>query len=723
MHPMNFFSKNFCLVLKSPLQFGTSIRLLFFLSLFLLSSCNINSPEKNWNKNNLDGKVSAHFKFHRDDPVWWQPWEKKTLAYAKETDRLILLSIGYSSCHWCQEMGRTVFQKQSFADVANSSFVSIKVDREIRPDLDQYFLKAQQAITKRVGWPVTLVLTPDLKPIFGASVVPLKEMTYILKELKKSWSEQKEKLIQRGLQVESTINKQGLSEISKNFDNAFLKSYIREFSRGFDGQFGGKRSSIKYPIFSDLKALLRDHRISGNSMSLKMVKNTLHNMLKGSVYDHIGRGLHQNAQERRWHKPNFEKTLPNQVELIDILFEMQKHQPSLFFNYFLEQMVNYVMEDFLGETNLFYSSINSESPSPENQQHYGIEGQFYTWNRSEVQNTLSKKDKKLFFDTYNLSSPIKSLQNRSTIFRKTVHIDKKTDPILDILRSERAKKFSPEIDKKAITAWNAKALSVLYRLTHQQKWQYLLPKINPVLRQLLKHHRNWKGNFHRATLGKRFLAKGIINDYVNMSEALLESYQVSGNEQHLSQGYKILKQILKKFSTREQGGFYLSDDRDSELFLSNLKIFQDSTRPSAQALLLSLLRKYSLLFDDQSFQMRADKLESSFPDFVEKFPHAFPTFVTSIQEKYVETRVLITVGTKEHCRKSLNEFSKTYFPFILFSCQLLSKRSSLPIQLGKTSRDPKLSTFFVCSKRGCLEPTTDIARAKKLLFKLGDSSL
>lgn len=686
-------------------------------AIFALMAC---SPSKNWQQNNLSPETSPYMEDFSSSPVWWQEWTPQTLAYAKKSQRLLLITIGYSACHWCQQMRREAFQWEGVIKVANESFVSVVIDKETQPDLDFFFRKAQQAITKKVAWPITLVLTPELTPIFASSVVPGDKLEYILKELQQAWINQREKLITRGKKVQEVIIKEAQSDIAKTFDRVFLQNYQNHLRSAFDGRFGGKRGSIKFPIFSELKTLLRNHHRNPSGESLKMVKNTLHNMLKGGVYDHLEGGLHRGSHDRQWLYPHFEKMLFDQAELIDVLFEVNKVAPSPFFSFFLNQMVNFITTRFYSEEGFFYASVDSES-KPKAQKNENTDalvppnpqtGLAYLWTKSEIQNTLGSEKAKTFFDTYGLTSGRPPLGLKGVLFRKTLHIKNIEDHRAQLLEQRRNRPH-PREDKKSVTAWNAQALGVLYKLAREKTWRHLLPMLNRSLTRLLRLHRRPNGALARYVYKGKPYGTGMLNDYVFLAQALLEAYQTTGQQKHLVTGHQILQVILKHFAPTDRKGPFLYHPARHESFPYPSQIlFQDSARPSGQSLLLSLLRKYSILLSKSELSQRGDQLEAAFPDHVEKFPHAFPSFTQTVQEKLGPLAALVTHGSEKDCQDTMDAFSSDFTPYLLFNCRRVGKKPFLPIQRFQSSDLGPLPHYSLCFSEHCW-PATDQLKVYK----------
>ena len=297
--------------------------------------------------NHLASEKSPYLQQHKENPIWWYPWGEKALQYANKKQKLIFLSVGYSTCHWCHVMEREVFEKKDTAKTLNDHYVSIKVDREERPDIDAFAIKAQTGITGRAGWPISIILTPDLKPVFAASYVPKKEFIYILKEIEKAWIEKREELHKRGEGVREWLNKKAKKDLSFDKDRDLYEAFFNHYKKVFDPQFGGKKGPQKFPINIDLQVLMRHHLHKKEKLALSMVDKTLTTIAKSGLFDHLEGGFHRYSTTRRWSIPHFEKMLYDQASFINAFVEFYQIKPRPLHQNTIEQTLQFLFKNHL----------------------------------------------------------------------------------------------------------------------------------------------------------------------------------------------------------------------------------------------------------------------------------------------------------------------------------------------------------------------------------------
>ncbi|MDX1764220.1 MAG: thioredoxin domain-containing protein, partial [bacterium] len=317
--------------------------------------------------NRLQHSNSLYLRQHRDNPVDWHPWGKAALALAKKENKLIFLSIGYSTCHWCHVMEEESFENEALAALLNRDFICIKVDREERPDLDKIYMTAVQAMTGTGGWPLNIFLTPDLKPFFGGTYFPLEDkfgrsgMMTLVPLLAKLWKEDPDKILGTGDRLTAVIQRTAVPDETAPLTAALLDGAFRNAAESFDGTYGGFGEAPKFPQGMTLALLLRYHHRTGNGEALKMVEKTLDRMAEGGIYDQLGGGFHRYATDKKWLVPHFEKMLYDNAVLSQLYVEAYQATGKEHYGRIAREIFNYVLRDLTDPDGAFYSAEDADS--------------------------------------------------------------------------------------------------------------------------------------------------------------------------------------------------------------------------------------------------------------------------------------------------------------------------------------------------------------------------
>ena len=678
------------------------MRLIFFLSLLILSHCSQKHEE-----NHLKTEKSSYLQQHAQQKIWWYPWNNSALNYSKKNQKLIFLSIGYSSCHWCHVMEKKVFAHDDVADKLNKYYVSIKVDREERPDLDSYFLKAQTIINKRSGWPITLILTPDLQPVFGASFVPKKEFLYILEEVNNAWVNQKDKLIERGEKVNEWLNTKPKTELSYEKDKELLQTFYNHYTHLFDPLFGGKKIgphfAPKFPINDDLRLLLRYYFHKKEKQALKMVKLTLKTIAKSALFDHLDGGFHRYSIDRKWQTPHFEKMLYDQASFINAYIELYQINPDPLLKSTIQKTITYLLNDLQRPKGGFYSSQDADVN--------GQEGLYQTWQEHEIQSSLTKDEFKTFNDYFSLSPQNKNLHLRRTLFRKSSFVNLKTEHITEKLKKARRKRTLPKTDQKIITSWNGLILSSLSKVARIWPSKDLTEILKKNFDYIIKQHMRFNGELVRSSMDGHISYNGILDDYAFFIDALIEFYQTSFDEKYLLLAKTLQDKQNDLFYDKENGNFFLTTDSLS--IIKNYKSFEDQTRPTGQAISYWNLLRLSHFFANEHYSKMASDLIESYPDGLKQVPHAFSSLLINLDFALSNNKELIIAGTQEDCLKASQEIFQGFFPYVIFGCN--KNGSRIPL-LQKKQRIENKTTYYVCEKGLCKTPTSSFSEAKKSFF-------
>ena len=588
------------------------------------------------NQNRLKNEKSPYLLQHADNPVDWYPWGEEAFEKAAREDKPILLSIGYSTCHWCHVMEHESFEDPEVAKLMNETFVSIKVDREERPDIDNVYMTVCQLLSKGgCGWPLNIIMTPDKKPFFAGTYIPKESrfgrigMVELVPRIKEVWKDKREEVLKSADSITEAVKKAtGLTEGSSGRDltpAALTLGYNQLLGR-FDETNGGFGTAPKFPTPHNLLFLLRYWKRTGDEQALSMVEATLGGMRKGGVYDHVGYGFHRYSTDPRWFLPHFEKMLYDQAMLALVFTEAYQATGKKEYEDTARQIFTYVMRDMTSPEGGFYSAEDADSE--------GEEGKFYVWTEDEITGVLGKDDAELIIKTYNveesgnfseeasgektgsnilyLKKPLPELARSFGMSADEFEgrIDKSRKKLFDV----REKRVHPHKDDKILTDWNglmiaalSKGASVfsdpLYSDAAKRAADFVLGKMTDGKGRLL--HR-WRDG--EAGIG------GSIDDYSFFIWGLLELYESTFDIKYLKAALDLQTEMTGLFWDDKNGGFYFTS-HDAEELITRHKEIYDGAIPSGNSVaMLNLLRIGRITGDAAYDEMACKARESVFRD-------------------------------------------------------------------------------------------------------------
>ena len=695
-------------------------------------TCGRTPPE---GKNHLYFEKSPYLKQHENNPVDWYPWCKEAFEKAKRENKLIFISIGYSTCHWCHVMEKESFSNPEIAELMNEVFVSIKIDREERPDLDRIFMTLCELTIRNCGWPLNVVLTPDGLPFFVATYIPSETkgqmigMKELIPRIKDVWENQRERVYESGRKIVSAVQK--LSEmmttpsdylpypeiLSKAFDS--IKSM-------FDVEYGGFGRGTKFPNPTILMLSLRIWKRKKDPESLFIVEKTLRKMREGGIYDHIGGGFHRYAVERTWLIPHFEKMLYDQALLTYVYTEAFQATRRPIFRSTAEETIYYVLEKLHDpDTGCFYSAQDAESE--------GEEGKFYLWEASEIKKVLGEgKEAEIFLRHFGISesgnTPFfgeKNILHISVDEKKLAEIygipeDKVREIIEDgkrKLKEEREKRTPPATDTKILTDWNSLMISALAKaglvfdnteyIAHAEKCaRFILDKI---------YSENRKELYHMYKDGEADI-DGILEDYVFFSSALLELYEATLNPEYLLESKKFFDLAVDKFFDRSSGGFFTQQARSDFVFTRMKEVFDGAT-PSGNSVALLLALKMYRITGNIKYKDIAERTMKTFMKAVESSPVSHSFFMCGIDffvGPSYEVVVVPPQAEKQEAEKTAKQIAKRFIPrkVLMLKDKMTESISDFIKDMSTKDGSP---TIYVCLEGVCKAPTTELEEALKTL--------
>ena len=571
--------------------------------------------------NALIEEKSPYLRQHAHNPVDWMPWGERAFEKARAEGKPIFLSIGYSTCHWCHVMAHESFESGSVADVLNRDFVPIKIDREERPDVDRIYMLYVQAVSGSGGWPMSVWLTPDLKPFYGGTYFP-PDSRYgrpgfrdICEQLAKAWRQDRGKVEESGSRIVGQLKDYiSSTKAGSEPDAAILHSAFQQFRRMFDATYGGFGGAPKFPRPVTLNFLLRYYATEQNTEALEMVTETLHAMAAGGMHDHLGGGFHRYSVDQFWFVPHFEKMLYDQAQLAISYVEAYGITQAAEFAKTARDIFDYVLRDLTDVEGGFYSAEDADSPDPENAAHSG-EGAFYIWRQEEIERILGQENATKFVEAFGVrpggnvdEDPHGEFTGRNILFAATAGAE--SDSVEDdkrILLEARARRPRPHLDRKILTAWNGLMISALAKGAVLLNERTYLEAAERAARFLLMRMRDGRsGQLLRRYCDDEAAVPAFLDDYAFLAQALLDLFEATFDPDYLATACDLARRGMAGFEDPEQGGFFSTAESAPDLLL-RMKDDYDGAEPSGNSVAIDVLLRLAHLTGDEKFQQQAER--------------------------------------------------------------------------------------------------------------------
>lgn len=668
--------------------------------------------------NQLANSSSPYLLQHAHNPVNWYPWGADALQKARDEHKLLLVSIGYSACHWCHVMEHESFEDEQVAAVMNEYFVCIKVDREERPDIDQIYMSAVQLMTGRGGWPLNCICLPDQRPIYGGTYFRKNDWVSLLFNLadfyKNKPDEAEEyavKLTEGIRQYESVLLVNEQPEYLKN-DLALIVGNWRQY---FDKNEGGIGSSPKFPMPNNWLFLMRYAFLMEDEDIARQVKLTLNKMAFGGIYDHIGGGFARYSVDGRWHVPHFEKMLYDNAQLISLYAEAATWQYDPLYFQIADETIAFVKRELTSADGGFYSALDADSE--------GVEGKFYTFTKEEIKELLGE-DADLFCNYYHITDEGNwEDENTNVFFRNesdeqlsiklgldAAELVSKMNAARNRVLEARGKRVRPGLDYKILTSWNGlmlKGICDAYRAFDSPEYLELaLKNAGFILKNLLNENGRLTRIHNSKSLSLREKAwdGAFLDDYANSIDAFIALYEVTFDEQWLNIAKRLADQAIIHYYNQTKGVFYYTADDDEQLIARKSEIM-DSVIPASNSVMAHNLKKLGLLFDDTSYQNISAQLLRNVAPQIAKYGSSYSNWcMLLLNEVFGLYEIAITGAEPEEKRAALE---KNYIPNKII---LGGKKGSLPLLLDKFAADTRI---YICKDRTCGLPAENIEDALK----------
>ncbi|WP_442590665.1 thioredoxin domain-containing protein [Pedobacter sp. AW31-3R] len=666
--------------------------------------------------NSLINASSPYLLQHAYNPVEWYEWGEEALAKASRENKLILVSIGYSACHWCHVMERESFELAEVAEVMNKHFVCIKVDREERPDIDQVYMLAVQLMTGSGGWPLNCICLPDQRPIYGGTYFKKEDWISILLNLADLWETDPDKAEQYAERLT-----QGIRSAEKVIPNLKQDGYtgndlqeiVSPWIRTFDREKGGYNRAPKFPMPNNWLFLLRYSHFKHHPAIRESVLHTLEKMAMGGIYDQIGGGFARYAVDANWHVPHFEKMLYDNAQLIGLYAEAYQHSGNILFKEVAEETIGWVHREMTSAEGLFYSALDADSE--------GVEGKFYVWDVEEFDQVLGA-DATILAEYFGLTREGNWEEEQTNILKRAYSPQEfaalkqipEEDFMLTLsmakeeLLARRRKRMRPGLDDKCLTAWNGmmiKALAESSQLFDREDYYQSAKKAAGfILAEMRTADAGLKRNYKN---GKASIT-GFLDDYAFLIAALIALYEADADEQWLLEARALSEYVLSNFRDLDSPMFFYTPAKGETLIARKHEIM-DNVIPAANSVMAQNLKLLGLLFDENRYTEKAElMLAAVFPQ-IKTYGSAYSNWSIQLLNEVGGINEIAITG--DHSDQVKKELSKRYIPNKIV---LAGTNSTLPLLKDKQTFETKI---YICRNKSCQMPVTTVDEAVLMCFQ------
>jgi len=682
--------------------------------------------------NHLIHEKSPYLLQHADNPVDWYPWGQEAFQKAKQEDKPIFLSIGYATCHWCHVMAHESFEDEEVASILNDSFVSIKVDREERPDIDQIYMSVCQALTGQGGWPLTVFMTSEGKPFFAGTYFPksgrmgMPGFAELLARVSRIWSSERERILQDSEKIHKAIQKEAsLGAAGPSLDEGILRKAHGQFLKTFDPAWGGFGRAPKFPTPHQLTFLLRWHQRSQDPQAASMVEKTLEAMRNGGIFDQIGFGFHRYSVDEKWLVPHFEKMLYDQAMLAMAYTEGYKALGKAQYAKVAREIFTYVLRDMTSPEGGFYSAEDADSE--------GQEGLFYVWTPQPIQKHLGDTLGGLFCRFYGISPEGNFEEGRSI-----PHISETLQSFADRERMNlgqlegaleearkklfqvREKRIHPLKDDKIITSWNGLMIAALakgYQAIGDDTYAQAARKAADfILQQMRTAHGRLQRRFRHGNVAY----PGFLDDYAYLIWGLIELYEAIFEVHYLEEALHLNQIMIELFWEEEKGGFYFSG-KDNEPLIARPRDLHDGAVPSGNSVAALNLLRLSRMTGKVDLERKADELLRGFSGPVAEYPMAYTQFLIAVNFMLGPSQEIVIAGDPglEESREMIAFVQQSFLPnkVLLLKPEGEGGRRLSTLSPFVEAMQPlnKRPTAYLCENYACKAPLTDLAALKAAL--------
>jgi uncharacterized protein len=685
------------------------------------------SANNNHVPNRLIDEKSPYLLQHAYNPVDWYAWGEEAFDKAKLENKPIFLSIGYSTCHWCHVMAHESFEDEEVAKILNENYISIKVDREERPDVDSIYMKVCQMMTGHGGWPLTIFMTPDKVPFYAGTYFPKESkygqpgLTEALAQLHQKFVEDPSHIASVTKSVTNALNRSLTSKSGNRLTTDTLDKAYEQLAKSYDFTYGGFGEQPKFPMPQNLLFLLRHYYFTGNTDALKMVEKTLKDMTAGGIWDHIGYGFARYSTDEEWLVPHFEKMLYDNALLLMVFTECYQTTKKPFYRQISEQIITFIKREMTSKEGAFYSAIDADSE--------GVEGKYYVWDYKEIYDILGHDLGELYVEVYDLTlegnfegKNIPNLIDQDLEYvAREIHLPldallKKLEKARIKLLEKREQRVYPHVDDKILTSWNglmiaalAKASRVFANQEYLQMAENAMDFLEKSLfnkNRLMARYREGEAKYH-----------AYIDDYAFLLWAYIELYETTFSTKYLKQAHFLSEQMTELFWDKEHGGFFFSGN-DSEQLIAKDKEIYDGAIPSGNSVAAVMLTRLGYLSGKTSYLDQVEEMYYTFFHDINRMASASPFFLQSLQLMEYKTKEVVVIGKKDDDERNrlLKEIETEFLPNVVFlfgeKPEVFSEIASFATEYKQIDHE---TTVYICENFACRQPTTNIENAIKAI--------
>ena len=673
--------------------------------------------------NRLINETSPYLLQHAYNPVDWFAWNDEAFEKAKAEDKPILISIGYSACHWCHVMEHESFEDPKTARLMNENFVNIKVDLEERPDVDQIYMTFVQMMSGHGGYPLNVFLTPDKKPFFGGTYFPpdnrynMPSFQRILTSVSEAYRERKDEVLHSANEILSEIQKIRTAETSyEELSLEKLKLYYQSFVKYFDQLNGGFGGAPKFPPPMSLEFLLRYFYRTKDKIALAMVEKTCRKMAAGGIYDQLGGGFHRYTVDAIWLVPHFEKMLYDNAQLARIYLHLFQVTKDEFYKRVAVETLEYVKREMLDRQGGFYTAQDADSEA--------VEGKFFVWTPEEIAGILGAEDARIFCFYYDVTEHgnfeeknILNVRNSLEISAKQLQIsEEKLEEILrrgrKLLFEQREKRVKPFRDEKILTAWNGLMLATFAEasaiLDSADYLEVASRNADFILENLQK-----EGYLLRTYKDGQAKLNAYLEDYANFADGLVELFQVSGDVRYITEARRLADLMISEFWDENEGGFFFTGNSHEELLLRT-KDFFDNATPAGNSAAIDVLLKLTKLTGDEKYERFAVTVLRVIAPQIKRYPQAFGRVLSAAEFYLNPTKEIVILGEK---RKEFEQaIWSEYLPdkILILAERARANDELIPLLQDRQQIDGK-TTVYICENFTCQKPLTELDDLRKQL--------
>ncbi|MDG0865702.1 thioredoxin domain-containing protein [Candidatus Lucifugimonas marina] len=683
--------------------------------------------------NRLANETSPYLLQHKDNPVDWYPWGEEALSAARLLDKPILLSIGYSSCHWCHVMAHESFENESIAAVMNTGFVNIKVDREELPDVDSIYMTAVQAMTGSGGWPLTVFITPDGQPFYGGTYFPPEDrpnmagFPRVLTAVADAYATKRSELLENSQQVVNAIREQSTPQKNDGtVDESLIFGSFTHLAGNADQENGGSQGAPKFPQPMVYELLLRYWKRTGSSQVLDIVNLTLEKMAHGGIYDQIGGGFARYSVDDAWLVPHFEKMLYDNAQLVSLYLHAYQATKKPLYRRIVEETLEYVTREMTHAAGGFYSASDADSE--------GVEGKFFVWTPAEIDEVLEPSDAELakaywgvseegnFEGSNILHLPISQAEFLSRSGQEPLELLADIERVREILLEARSKRIAPGIDDKILVSWNSlmlKAFAEAGAVFENPEWVDIAQKNARLLLDQVRDSEGrllhtWKAT--SATEGDARLL-GYLDDHAYLIEALLVLYEATFDFSYIDEARALADQMIERFWDKDWEVFYDTSLEHSKLLVRPRDVL-DNAVPSGGAVAALALQRLGVITGQTDYAAKAEASMKALIPHMEQAPSAVTSWLTAVDFLRSNSQEVVLIGDAADpvIADMKRELRSSFAPNTVLAGSNgdASEDAASPLLASREQVNGK-ATAFVCENYACKLPVTSVAEMVELL--------